>query len=239
MQSRYSPGERMKSSRKSSSIDRRSFLATTGTGLLAASMPNVAKGSSLSASHAAASPSSSPSAQASTGSLRRIPIGVFDPVYEKLSLDEMLDRVSALGLEAMEIGTGGYPGTGHCPIDELLADAAKAKAWKKKFEDRGIHVATLSCHGNPVHPDEKHAARDRESFRKTVLLAERLDVRVIVGFSGCPGGTPADTQPNWITYRWPPEYAGMQKRRSSPANTAYIASRSKCIRILSYTIRAR
>ena len=36
-----------------------------------------------------------------------------------------------------------------------------------------------------------------------------LDVKVIVGFSGCPGGTPTDTQPNWITYRWPPEYHQM------------------------------
>src|SRR6266403_4718309 len=194
----------MKSSRKSSSIDRRAFLAATGSGLLAASMPNVAKGAALSGSDTGSSSAIS-SAQASGTSLRKIPIGVFDPVYDKLSLDEMLNRVSALGLEAMEIGTGGYPGTGHCPIDELLADAGKAKAWKKKFEDRGIHVATLSCHGNPVHPDEKHAAHDRESFRKTVLLAERLDVPVIVGFSGCPGGTPTDTQPNWITYRWPPE----------------------------------
>jgi len=35
------------------------------------------------------------------------------------------------------------------PVDELLADPAKAKAWLKKFEDRGIRVATLSCHGNP------------------------------------------------------------------------------------------
>jgi sugar phosphate isomerase/epimerase len=35
-------------------------------------------------------------------------------------------------------------------------------------------------------------------------------VKVIVGFSGCPGGTPQDAQPNWITYRWPPEYAQMQ-----------------------------
>ncbi|MGC2389307.1 MAG: sugar phosphate isomerase/epimerase, partial [Candidatus Acidiferrum sp.] len=141
---------------------------------------------------------------------RKIPIGVFDPVYEKLSLDEMLDKVNALGLEAMEIGTGGYPGSHHCPVDELLADPAKAKAWQKKFEDRGIQVATLSCHGNPVHPDAQHAARDAESFRKTVLLAERLGVKVIVGFSGCPGGSPTDVQPNWITYRWPPEYAEMQ-----------------------------
>jgi sugar phosphate isomerase/epimerase len=38
-------------------------------------------------------------------------------------------------------------------------------------------------------------------------LAERIGVKVIVGFSGCPGGNPTDTNPNWITYRWPPEYA--------------------------------
>src|SRR6266516_4835130 len=80
----------------------------------------------------------------------------------------------------------------------------------KKFEDRGIRVATLSCHGNPIHPDASIAKKDIDTFRKTVLLAEMLDVRVIVGFSGCPGGTPQDTQPNWITYRWPPEYARMQ-----------------------------
>ena len=85
---------------------------------------------------------------------------MFDPVYEKLSLDEMLDKVSALGLEAMEIGTGGYPGTNHCPVADLLADSGKAKAWKKKFEDRNIRVATFSCHGNPVHPDTKHCGLD-------------------------------------------------------------------------------
>jgi sugar phosphate isomerase/epimerase len=130
-------------------------------------------------------------------------------VYSDLSLDAMLDKVSALGLEAMEIGTGGYPGSSHCPIDEIYNDSAKAKAWVQKFEDRGIRVATLSCHGNPVHPDAKHAARDAETFRKTVQLAEKIGVRVIVGFSGCPGGSPADTQPNWITYRWPEEYDQM------------------------------
>ena len=47
-------------------------------------------------------------------------------------------------------------------------------------------------------------------FARTVLLAEKLDVKVIVGFSGCPGGSPTDTEPNWVTYRWPPEFADVQ-----------------------------
>jgi sugar phosphate isomerase/epimerase len=140
---------------------------------------------------------------------RKIPIGVFDPAFPDLSLDEMIEKFAAWGVEAVEIGTGGYPGTKHCPVSELLDDSAKLRAWKKKFEDRNIQVATLSCHGNPVHPDSKIAQRDAEFFKRTVLLAERLGVQVIVGFSGCPGGTPTDSMPNWVTYRWPPEYAQM------------------------------
>ena len=189
-------------------LDRRKFLASTGTGLLGASLPvvsalaGITPGSNLEKTlEGARVPQAS--------NKRKIPIGVFDPVYEKLSLDQMLDTISALGLEAVEIGTGGYPNNNHCPVDELLADPAKAKAWKKKFEDRNIQVATFSCHGNPIHPDPAHAKRDIETFHKTVLLAERMEVKVIVGFSGCPAGTPTDTQPNWITYRWPPEYNEM------------------------------
>jgi sugar phosphate isomerase/epimerase len=186
------------------SRSRRNFLASTG-GLLAAATltgPTPALGQSET--------DDSGSRPVAKDKARKIPIGVFDPVFDKLSLDEMIDKISGMGIEAVEIGTGGYPGTAHCPVQELLDDPAKLRAWKKKFEDRNIQVATLSCHGNPVHPDSKIAQRDAESFRRTVLLAERLEVKVIVGFSGCPGGSPTDTMPNWVTYRWPPEFAQVQ-----------------------------
>jgi len=179
---------------------RRTFLAAT-SGLLAA-----AAAGPLVSSAAASRSSFNPLPEGA----RKLPIGVFDAAFPNLSTDEMLDKYSAWGVEAAEIGTGGYPNSVHCPVQELLDDPAKLQAWKKKFTDRKIQVATLSCHGNPVHPDPKIAERDQETFRRTVLLAERLEVSVIVGFSGCPGGTPTDTKPNWITYRWPPEYAEMQ-----------------------------
>ncbi|HKS66579.1 MAG TPA: sugar phosphate isomerase/epimerase [Candidatus Acidoferrales bacterium] len=138
---------------------------------------------------------------------RKIPIGVFDPVYADVSLDDMLQKVGGLGLDAMEIATGGYPGNPHCQVDALLADSGKLKAWMKKFDEAGLHIATFSCHGNPLHPNPTIANRDAETFRRTVLLAERVGVEVIVGFAGCPGASAADKHPNWITYRWPPEYA--------------------------------
>ena len=188
---------------------RRDFLKAAGGAVAAAAAAPSAFGTNADTSaalqpnapHAQAGGAMKPAAHA-----RKIPIGVFDPVYADLSLDDMLDKVSALGLEAMEIGTGGYPGAPHCPVAELLGDDAKLKAWKKKFADRNLRVATLSCHGNPVHPDESVAKADAETFRQTVLLAEKLDVKVIVGFSGCPGGTPTDKTPAWVTYNWPPEH---------------------------------
>ncbi|HKS81247.1 MAG TPA: sugar phosphate isomerase/epimerase [Candidatus Acidoferrales bacterium] len=183
-----------------SGTGRRDFLKTAGGAVAAAAVGPVALMPSESAAHAGVT--MNPAAPA-----RKIPIGVFDPVYSDLSTDAMLDKISALGLEAIEIGTGGYPGSSHCPVSELLADSSKLKAWKNKFDDRNLRIATLSCHGNPVHPDESIANADAQTFRQTVLLAERLGVKVIVGFSGCPGGAPGDKTPAWITYHWPPEHA--------------------------------
>ena len=170
--------------RAASRVSRRGFLGSASAVVAAAAVGTVPAMKGETAAASSLLPSET------THKKKKIPIGVFDPAYPKLSLDEMLEKVSALGLEAMEIGTGGYPNSTHCPVAELLADAGKAKAWKKKFEDKNIRIGAFSCHGNPIHPDPKHAATDAESFRHTVLLAERLEVPVIVGFSGCPGGTP-------------------------------------------------
>ncbi len=152
------------------SPSRRDFLGA-GTGMLAVA---VAGQHFASASVVPASSSAEPAPQ---NPPRKIPIGVFDPVFENLPLDAMIEKISAMGIEAVEIGTGGYPGSPHCPVQELLDDSGKLRAWKKKFEDRNIQVATLSCHGNPLHPDAKLAERDAEVFRRTVLLAEKLDVK--------------------------------------------------------------
>src|SRR5208282_6405209 len=83
----------------SGSVSRRSFLATTGSMLAATPIVSsvASKGGEL--------PEAAPAGE---NSMRKIPIGVFDPVYDQLSLDEMLEKISALGIEAVEIGTGGF-----------------------------------------------------------------------------------------------------------------------------------
>jgi sugar phosphate isomerase/epimerase len=107
----------------------------------------------------------------------------------------------------LEIGTGGWPGSSHLDVDGLLANKEVADALRSKLQDAGITISALSCHGNPVHPKTEIAHRDDAVFRKTVQLAERMEVPVVVTFSGCPGGSAEDTTPNWITTAWPPEFA--------------------------------
>ncbi len=133
-------------------------------------------------------------------------LGVFTPLFGKLSFDEMLARVQRAGLESIEIGTGAYPGSDHIDVEALLGSAAKIKEYKAKVADHGLVISALSCHGNPLHPDAARAKKDDEVFKKTVRLAEKMDVPVVVTFSGCPGDSDKAKAPNWVTCPWPPDF---------------------------------
>ena len=87
----------------------------------------------------------------------------------------------------IEIATGNMPGNEHCPLDLLLEDASELKNYKKMIDDSGLKISALSCHGNPLHPDEARSKKTREVFRKTIQLAEKLEVSRVINFSGCPG----------------------------------------------------
>jgi sugar phosphate isomerase/epimerase len=133
-------------------------------------------------------------------------LGVFTALFAGLTLDQVIEKVTAAGLDAVEIGTGAYPGAAHIDVDDLLASKAKAKAYRKKLADAGLTISALSCHGNPLHPDKAFARDHDEVFRKTVRVAELLGVGVVNTFSGCPGDSDGSKAPNWITCAWPPDF---------------------------------
>jgi len=133
-------------------------------------------------------------------------IGVFTPLFFHLSVDEVLDLLVELGVRMVEISTGNYPGNPHCAIDEMLDDKKKIREYKKKFADRGIRISGLSCHGNPLHPDADFAKSNHITWRKTVQLAEKLDIDVVNCLSGCPGDPASSKYPNWVTCPWPADF---------------------------------
>jgi sugar phosphate isomerase/epimerase len=134
-------------------------------------------------------------------------LGVFTPVFGKLAFPDMLDAVGALRhVSAIELGTGGWPGRDHLDPDGLLACPTDATTFRQRVTDAGLSISALSCHGNPLHPDAARAQADDATFRTTVRLAERLEVPVVVTFSGCPGDSAQARHPNWVTTPWPPEF---------------------------------
>jgi sugar phosphate isomerase/epimerase len=132
-------------------------------------------------------------------------VGIFTALLAGLDLDDVIRKLAALGITTVELGTGNYPGDPHCKL-EMLDSRRDLDLFKKKLEDAGVSISALSCHGNPLHPNAEIAKKHREVHRKTVLLAEALEVPVVVDFSGCPGDSPAATAPNWVTCPWPPDF---------------------------------
>lgn len=134
-------------------------------------------------------------------------IGIFTNLFRELSLDEALKLYAKLGITDVEIGAGGNPGNDHCDSKKLLSDEGALGEWVATLKKYNMNLTALSVHGNPVSPDKEEAKRDHEDFVNAVLLAEKLGVKTVVTFSGCPAGTPDGTVPNWVTCSWPTVYA--------------------------------
>ena len=133
-------------------------------------------------------------------------LGVFSVLLGQKTLEEALKYLNESGVQAIEIGTEAYPGNAHANTDELLSDDNKIKELKELVKKYNIEISALSCHGNPVHPQKEIAEEFHEDFKKTILLAEKLGIKRIVGFSGCPGDSETSRLPNWVTCPWPEDF---------------------------------
>src|SRR5438105_2249251 len=133
-------------------------------------------------------------------------VGVFTVPYQGLPFEAALDKLASMGAEAVEIGTGNYPGEAHCRPRELLADHDAARRFKDAVSNRGLMISAFSQHGNPLHPDAGFARASHETWRATVRLAELLEIPVVCAFSGCPGDQDGARYPNWVTCPWPDDY---------------------------------
>src|SRR5271169_1944939 len=98
-------------------------------------------------------------------------LGVFSVLFQDLPLSVMLEKVRNLGLDCVEIGTGAYPGSHHCDLDELVTAPERIRAYRSQIESVGLFISALSCQGNPLHPNAAIANAHHSIFEKTVLLA--------------------------------------------------------------------
>ncbi len=138
-------------------------------------------------------------------------LGVFAVLFQQKPFEEALDYIAQSGLQAIEIGTGAFPGNAHCNPAELLADETKLKSFKEAIDKRGLEISALSCHGNPLHPKREIADLHHKQFQDTVLLAEKLGVSTVITFSGSPGESETSKNPVWVTCPWPDDFMEVLK----------------------------
>ncbi|MCL1964330.1 MAG: sugar phosphate isomerase/epimerase [Firmicutes bacterium] len=148
-------------------------------------------------------------------------LGVFTVLLGGQPLREACAYLAKSGVQAVEIGCGGFPGKAHCDPKALLGDPSRLAAFQSAIADHGLELAALSVHGNGVHPDPAVAKAANDDFQDACLLAEKLGVHTVVTFSGCPGGSAYDRTPNWVTCPWPDDFTQILNYQWNDVLTPY------------------
>ena len=87
------------------------------------------------------------------------------------------ETVQALGYEAVELGSGEFTSDSHAGLDRLVAEPGEIAALRDDLDAAGLELSSLSCHGNPLHPNSDYAARADRVTRDSIRVAGELGSR--------------------------------------------------------------
>lgn len=133
-------------------------------------------------------------------------LSVFNPILYDFTLEEAIKYLKGLGVNAMEVGVGGYPGTCHVDAVKICKDDKAIAEVKALFKQYDMEICALSVHGNAIHPNKQIAADYHNQFLAACELAGKLGVETVITFSGCPGDCDESKYPNWVVAPWPDDF---------------------------------
>jgi xylose isomerase domain protein TIM barrel len=132
-----------------------------------------------------------------------VKLGVYNAILHDRPLEDAIKVIADLGLNGIEINSGGFLPPVHIPeIDEIITDPAAAKVYLARFDGTGVEIAGLNCNGNPLHPNPVIGEKHAEDVRRSIRAAAALGQKRVVTMSGLPGGEPGTLHPNWIVNAW-------------------------------------
>jgi sugar phosphate isomerase/epimerase len=137
------------------------------------------------------------------------PIGLFTDAFPNIPREAVFEQVSALGMSAVEIGTGGFSPAPHATAASLLDDRERDRL-ERDAANAGVQITAFNCSGNPLFPDRLDAqSPDDVTLRQTLTAAHGLGVERVVCMSGCPIASPAErSRPAFLPVDWLPQDRG-------------------------------
>ncbi len=130
-------------------------------------------------------------------------IGVYNAILHDRSLPEAIKIIQDLGLDGLELNSGGFLPAVHIPnMDQILESDSARDDFLYQFDGTGVEILGLNCNGNPLHTKEEIRAKHSGDVIRSIRLANRLGQRRVVTMSGLPGSEPGAKNPNWIVNAW-------------------------------------
>ena len=119
-----------------------------------------------------------------------------------MSFEDLLDNAARMGVQGIEINTGGWSTAPHVDLAAMRESAEVRKNVIRAFEERGLEIVALNANGNPLHPTDTTQAA---CLKDTIRIAGDMGVKKVCTMSGLPAGSAEDVMPNWVVSSWPPE----------------------------------
>jgi sugar phosphate isomerase/epimerase len=129
-------------------------------------------------------------------------LGAYTACLHDRPLEDALDVLQAHGLTSVEVNSGGFIPSPHCPVDLLLASEKARSGYLEVYAARGMELTGLNCNGNPLNPLPGVGPKHADDLRRSIELAGLLGVRTVVTMSGTPGSDPSAGYPSWVVNPW-------------------------------------
>jgi sugar phosphate isomerase/epimerase len=129
-------------------------------------------------------------------------LGAYTACLHDRPLADALDVLTGNGLTSVEVNTGGFIPSPHCPVDLLLSSEQARADYLGEFSSRGMELTGLNCNGNPLNPLPGVGPKHADDLRRTIELAGALGVARVVTMSGTPGSDPDARYPSWVVNPW-------------------------------------
>jgi len=131
-----------------------------------------------------------------------VKIGFVGDSLGALSFEQVLDHAVRMGVDGVEINTGGWSTGPHFDLQAMKSSTDQRKKFLAAFADRRLEIISLNANGNPTHPTEPQQG---QCLKDTIRVAGEMGIKTVCTMSGLPAGREGDLMPNWVVSSWPPE----------------------------------